>query len=75
MQQLKGDACVATCAMSLVMMWSCWACRDAPDLQTPAGREAAPSFIDRVVSTKIPPESDDPEEQRLRWLVTKVSLL
>lgn len=53
----------------------CLAYRDAPHLSTEAGRNAAPDFIDSVVSTRMPPVSDDPQEQRLRWLVTKVRVL
>lgn len=42
-------------------------------MDTQEGRDAAPAFIDSVVSTRIPEESDDPEQMRLRYLVTKVT--
>lgn len=53
----------------------CLAYRDAPNVSTEAGRRAAPDFIDSAVSTRMPPVSDDPQEQRLRWVVTKVCVL
>ena len=41
----------------------------APDHDTEAGRESASAFIDSVVSTRIPEESEDPEQKALRYLV------
>ena len=54
-----------------IPLYAC--CRDAPNMDTQEGRDAAPAFIDSVVSTRIPEEPDDPEQMRLRYLVTKVT--
>lgn len=50
------------------MLWI----KDAPNLDTDEGRAAAPRFIDRYISTQIPPLGDIAARRRLRELVTIV---
>ena len=50
------------------MLWI----RDAPVIGTAQGARDAPAFIDRYVSTQIPPISDDPAQMDLRDLVLRV---
>lgn len=50
------------------MLWV----KDAPDLDTEEGRAAAPAFIDRYISTQIPPPGETDASRRLHELVSTV---
>ena len=47
-----------------------WRIRDAPNLDTTAGRQIAPEYIDRYISVNIPTHGCEDEE--LRSLVLRV---
>ncbi len=61
----------------IILLWGLLTCavrrRGAPDLTTEEGQAAAPAYIDSILSTSIPPESDDVEEQELREQVLSVN--
>jgi hypothetical protein len=41
-------------------------------MDTPEGRAAAPAYLDRILSTTIPPAGGTPEEEDLRQQVLTV---